>query len=127
MCETLCNKCPELKDKLPVDEKKPWVSLKIHFLHHSLCVSKHNCDVGRRELKKVDLRPCNSFSGQITSLVHVNGQLLSTEQLHELPNSRCDNSLEFCCLTPTNKPSVWLVLPLRRKLKIFPHLQCSVS
>ena len=51
MCETLCNKYPELKDKLPVDEKKPWVSLKIHFLHHSLCVSGHNCDVGRRKLK----------------------------------------------------------------------------
>ena len=50
MCETLCNKYPELKDKLPVDEKKPWVSLKIHFLHHSLCVSGHNCDVGRHKL-----------------------------------------------------------------------------
>lgn len=26
MCATLCNKFPELKDKLPEDEKKPWVS-----------------------------------------------------------------------------------------------------
>ena len=43
ICPNPQSKYPELKDKLPVDEKKPWVS-KDTFIQHSPCVSKRYLD-----------------------------------------------------------------------------------
>lgn len=55
MCETLCNKYPELKDKLPVDEKKPWVS-KDTFIQHSPCVSKRYLDTDINKKTRLDIQ-----------------------------------------------------------------------
>ena len=52
ICEAICDKYPELKDKLPLDDKKPWVSSDT-FLYNTVLVCVNTILYADIKLKRI--------------------------------------------------------------------------